>query len=175
MINLFWPNLKICLFLKVTNPHAHERPAKPMAFPKRLKIALKKLVACRGWVNSCLLIIYISNCLVFNLFIYSCFMWIKYKHHVCFKTSARCNLEAFKTGKIFGFWLSIWDLKISNLKIVGQIFKSPNFQINKSTNQRINPDLPPMIFIHGCTRIYTDVFLLLSASGKESTRRGFWF
>ena len=134
MINLFWPNLKICLFLKVTNPNTHERPAKPMVFPKRLKITLKKPVACRGWVNSCLLIIYISNCLVCNLFIYSCFMWIKYKHNVCFKTSARCNLEAFKTGKIFGFWLSIWDLKISNLKIIGRA----NLQINKVPNQQIN-------------------------------------
>jgi hypothetical protein len=45
--NLFFPKKKICLFLKVTNPHTHERPAKPMAFPKRLKIALKKKVACR--------------------------------------------------------------------------------------------------------------------------------
>jgi hypothetical protein len=36
---------------------------------------------------------------------------------------------------VFGLWLlAIWDLKISNLKIIGrQIFKSTNFQINKST------------------------------------------
>jgi len=34
----------------------------------------------------------------------------------------------------FGLWLAFWDLKISNLKIIGlQIFKSTNFQIINST------------------------------------------
>jgi len=50
-------------------------------------------------------------------------------------------------------------------------------QINRSTDQRINPNLPLMIFIHGCTRIYTDVFLLLSehperCHGKETNVHG---
>jgi len=49
-----------------------------------------------------------------------------------------------KTVLALGCWLSIWDLKVSNLKIIdranlqtrkfsGQIFKSTNQQINKST------------------------------------------
>jgi len=29
------------------------------------------------------------------------------------------------------------------------------------------PDLSQIIFVHGCPRIYTDVFLMLKASGKD--------
>jgi hypothetical protein len=45
----------------------------------------------------------------------------------------------------FGTWLLATNLGLDNLKIMSR----ENIQIVKFTNQRINPDLPPMLFIHG--------------------------
>jgi hypothetical protein len=64
MINLFLPNLKICLFLNGCKPPMNEKTANP----KRL-MTFKQTGCLRngGGLNRCFTDIYISNCLVYKI------------------------------------------------------------------------------------------------------------